>query len=410
LDTLIFTRLDYELFLSPTVQDFIRSLEHEDPGMIVLKKKSIGSFSPVFIAEQVAGRRKARQKLPQFYNTPGVVFPPPVNLEQSSSEATAQFKASFIQRAGLKELDRFVDLTGGFGVDSLYFSTVFKNGDMVEPNQALLEVVQHNHHQLGATSLTYHNATAEEFLKHDGQFDLAYVDPSRRASGNQKVYSLSQSVPNIVALQSEIFKKTKHLLIKTAPLLDIHVALGELKNVKRVVVLSVENDCKEVLFFCEKHFADEPVVEAVNIMPQRRTDTFEFQFSDERSTISAWSDPRAYLYEPNSSILKAGAFRLMGTRYSLHKLQVNTHLYTSDQLVENFPGRVFKVLALVKPDPKALKSFFPEGKANVMTRNYPMSVAELKKKTNLDDGGDKFLIGFSGVNKKYTAVVERTSQ
>jgi hypothetical protein len=400
--------LDYKSFLSPAVQDFVRSLEHEDPGTIVLKKKSIADFSPVFIAEQVAGRRKAREKLPQFYKTPGVVFPPPVNLEQCSSQATAQFKAEFIQRMGITMPDRFVDLTGGFGVDSFYLGKVFKHGDMVEPNQALLEIAQHNHSLLDATSLSYHNTTAEEFLKGEDQFNLVYIDPSRRAAGNQKVYSLKESEPDIVALQSQIFKKTQHLLIKTAPLLDIQVGLNELKNVKRVVVLSVENECKELLFFCEKDFVDEPTVEAVNIVSPQRTDTFEFMPSQERSTISAWSDPLIYLYEPNASILKAGAFRLIGTRYTLYKLQVNTHLYTSDRLIDDFPGRVFKVISLVKPDPKSLKEFLPEGKANVMTRNYPMSVAELKKKTKLDDGGARYLIGFSGKDKKFLAVAERT--
>jgi hypothetical protein len=399
--------LNYEEFLSPTVQDFIRSIEHEDPGTIVLKKKSVAGFSPVFFAEQVAGRRKAREKLPQFYKTPGIVFPPPVNMEQCSSEATARFKAGLVQRLGLKAFDRFADLTGGFGVDSFYFSTVFKTGDIVERNQALLELAGHNQHQLGATSLTYHNTVAEEFLKSDGRFDLVYIDPSRRAAGNQKVYSLTQSEPNVVALQNTIFEKTTHLLVKTSPLLDIQVALGELKGVRRVVVLSVDNECKELLFFCEKDFDQEPVIEAVNIAPQKHTDTFEFLYRDERSTISAWSDPLAYLYEPNASILKAGAFRLVGTRYSFYKLQVNTHLYTSDRLIEDFPGRVFKIIELVKPDPKSLREFFPEGKANVMTRNYPMSVAELKKKTKLEDGGEGYLIGFSGKDKKYVGVVER---
>lgn len=401
--------MNYKELLSPTVQDFIRSIEHEDPGTIVLKQRTIGEFPPVFLAEQVVGRRKAREKLPLYYKTNGIVFPPPINLEQCSSEATAQFKADFVQRMSLAPVDHFVDLTGGFGVDSFYFSTVFKNGDMVEPNQVLLETARHNHHQLGATSLEYHNTTAEAFLKNSGRFDLIYIDPSRRVAGNQKVYSLTQSEPDVVALQQEIFGKTSHLLIKTSPLLDIQVALNELKNVKRIAVLSVENECKELLFFCEKGFIGEPVIEAVNVVPQRRVDTFEFQLSEERSTISAWSDPLAYLYEPNASILKAGAFRLMGTRYGLYKLQVNTHLYTSDQLVEDFPGRVFKVVSLVKPDPKSLKEFFPEGKANVMTRNYPMSVAELKKKTKLEDGGERYLIGFSGKDKKFLVVGQRGS-
>lgn len=402
--------MDFQAFLSPDIQDFIRSIEHEDPGTIALKKMAIAGYTPVFLAEQVAGRRKAREKLPAFYQNTGIVYPPGVNLEQSSSEATAKFKAQFIQQAGLRGYLRFADLTAGFGVDSFYLSTIFGHGDVIEPNALLLDITTHNHAQLGVASLDYHNTGAEGFLRSTAEvFDLIYIDPSRRVTGNQKVYTLTQSEPDVVALQKEIFEKTDHLLIKTSPLLDIQVAMKELTGVKHVAVVSVDNDCKELLFFCEKGFAGEAVIDAVNLISSHGAGTFSFLYSEERSTLSAWSDPLTYLYEPNASILKAGAFRLVGTRYVLYKLHASTHLYTSDRLVPDFPGRVFKVLGLVKPDPKSLKEFFPEGKANVMTRNYPMSVAELKKRTKLDDGGDRYLIGFSGKDKKLLAVAERIS-
>jgi hypothetical protein len=395
--------------LSPDVQAFIHQHENDDVKQLVLKHKLVHGVPSNTIADQINGRRKAKEKLPTFYQTTGIVYPRGVNVEQCSSQQTAEYKASIFSQknAGLKN-KRLVDLTGGFGIDSFFFSRVFKTIQYVEPDESLLEISKHNHQQLGVENVLYHNTTAEKFLSSpEHTFDFAYIDPSRRAAGNQKVYSLHDCEPNIVDLQNVLFAKADCLLVKVSPLLDIQQGLKELKFVRQVFVVSVDNECKEVLFLCSKNFASEPEIVAVNILPGNRIDSFSFLFSNERSVEASFSEPLSYLYEPNASILKAGAFKTIGNELRIAKLHPSTHLYTADHLIEKFPGRIFKVEAFAKADPKTLKEFFPEGKANITTRNYPLSVEELKKKTGLKDGGDKFLIGFSGMKSKSLAVAVR---
>jgi hypothetical protein len=256
--------------------------------------------------------------------------------------------------------------------------------------------------------LEYHSATAEEFLKATNEtFDFIYADPSRRTAGKKKVHALEDAQPDIIKLKTEIFNRTTVLVVKASPLLDIQAGMAQLSCVKRVFVISVSNECKELLFFCEKGFSGISAIEAVNIASGPAGESFEFSLPEEREHIISFSNPLAYLYEPNASILKAGAFKSVAARFNLRKIAVNTHLYTSERLVETFPGRKFFIEALAKPDAGDLKKFFPGGKANVTTRNYPLSPEALKKKTMLKDGGEKFLIGFSGEKKKFLAVARR---
>ena len=395
--------------LSPDVQAFIHQHENDDVKQLVLKHKLVHGIPSNTIADQISGRRKAKEKLPALYHAKDVVYPRGVNVEQCSSQQTAEYKASiFSQKNNELKNKHLVDLTGGFGVDSFFFSRVFKSVQYVEPDESLLEISKHNHQQLGVKNIQYHNTTAEKFLSLPGHpFDFVYIDPSRRATGNRKVYSLHDCEPNIVDLQDVVFSKANCLLVKASPLLDIQQGLKELKFVQQVFVVSVDNECKEVLFLCSKNFVTEPEIVAINVLSGNRIDSFSFLFSNERSADASFSEPRSYLYEPNASILKAGAFKTIGNEFKIAKLHHSTHLYTADHYIENFPGRIFKIEALAKADPKILKEFFPEGKANITTRNYPLSVEELKKKTCLKDGGDKFLIGFSGTKSKFLLVATR---
>jgi hypothetical protein len=405
-----------ENLLLPEVQKFINDHEHDDERELVLKHKEIlGVPSPV-IAAQIAGRRKAKEKLPRYYQTPGIIFPPAVNLEQSSSEQTARFKSTIIPEAlpapnseivqdGTSGYGIGVDLTSGLGVDTYFLSKVFTQMDYVEPDSGLFEIARHNHKQLGAENIRHHNVTAETFLsRHCEKADLIFIDPSRRP-GNKKVFTLKDSEPDIIALQSQIFEKTCYLLIKAAPLLDISMALKELTFVKSVFVVATDNEVKELLFLAEKNFRDEPVINCINLTKRGR-DSFSFSFTEEAAAETRFSDPLTYLYEPNAAILKGGAFRSVSENFKVAKIQPSTHLYTSDNLIEDFPGRTFRIEARVKPG-KSLRQFFPEGKANITTRNYPLSVEELKKKTGLKDGGEKFLIGFSGLKEKFLVVAGR---
>jgi hypothetical protein len=397
--------------LTPEVQKFIREHHQDDERQLVLKHKLIEGVPSSIIAAQISGRRKAKDKLPTYYNSEGIIYPPGTNLEQTSSEQTAIFKSALISQLNLsssrrQSLGQGVDLTGGFGIDTYFLSQRFHQFHYIEPDASLLEIARHNHIQLGAVNIEYHNVSAEEFLDPLEPVDFIFIDPSRRTQ-NKKVFTLSDSQPDIVALQKKIFAKTNHLLIKASPLLDIKLGLKELAGVKKVWIVSVENEVRELLFLCEKNFSAEPLIEAVNLSREGNAESFNFLFSEERALAVDLADPLEFLYEPNASILKAGAFKTISKQFNLFKIQTNTHLYTSDILVNDFPGRVFKIEAFIKPDPKTVRQLFPDGKANVTTRNYPLSVDELKKKTGIRDGGDQYLIAFSGVTKKFICVARR---
>jgi 16S rRNA G966 N2-methylase RsmD len=390
--------------LSEKVQQFIRQHANDDERELVLRYKEVDGVPLARIAEQIAGRRKAKDKLPSFYNTPAILYPPGINLEQSSSEQTAIFKTKVIAEESIGK-ETAVDLTGGFGVDVYFLSRIFTKVEYIEPDQLLLQMVQQNHQTLGASNISYHQTTAEYFLESSWRSDLVFIDPSRRNKG-QKVFKLSDCEPDVTALYKSIFEKTEHLLIKTSPLLDIQQALRELPTVYKVYVVSVANECKELLFLCKRMVHNEPEIITVNIHPTY-TEKFSFTKAQEQQTTVAYSSPLEYLYEPNASLLKAGAFKIIASSYRLSKIDVSTHLYTSAEYRADFPGRIFRVEALIKNDPNVIQTNFPDGKANVMTRNYPLSAEELRKKAKLKDGGDKFLIGFSGPKEKFLAVARR---
>ena len=392
---------------SGPVREYLIENENHDIRSAILKHKEILGVPTSRLFEQISARRKAKDKLPLYYQTNGIVYPPQHNLEQSSSQRTASFKAE-IAASVLEPNPVIADVSGGFGVDTYFLSKKAAKIHYVEDDEYLFQLARHNHALLGATNIEYHHGRAENFLASaSGPFHLIYADPSRKSGDKKKIFLLQESSPNIVKLATDIFSKSDWLLIKASPLLDVQSGISDLPFVRKVFVVSVKNECKEVLLLCQKAFANVPTVEAVNLSGDSDVERFEFTFTEERAVVIAYSEPLAYLYEPNAAILKAGAFKSVAARFLLKKLHVNTHLYTSDKLVENFPGRKFIIDEFVKPDRALLRRVFPDGKANVTTRNYPLTAEGLKKKTGLTDGGDKFLIGFSGVKKKYLAVARR---
>ncbi|MBT1706380.1 THUMP-like domain-containing protein [Chryseosolibacter indicus] len=398
--------LDLIEALSHEILAFIREHENDDVAQLILKHELIHGVPSAIVADQIRGRQKAKGKLPTFYSVDRIFYPPGLNIEQSSSEKTAKYKADMIRELlseGQRNLG--IDLSGGFGVDTYFLSRVFQAFKYIEPNRSLLEIAKHNHQQLNAASITYHNSTAEHFIEALEHADLIYIDPSRRVK-TQKVFSLKDCEPDITTLQNQIFQKFGFLLIKASPLLDLQIGLKEIRFVKTVIVLAVDNECKEILFFCDKRFNDEPLIKAVNLTGSSE-DSFVFKASEEKRSHSDIGELGAFIYEPNAAILKAGAFKLIGANFNLKKLHPSTHLYTSSEQLKMFPGRVFKVIDKVKPDTKALQQFFPDGKANIFVRNYPLSVEELKKKTKLKDGGDNYLIGCSTDKEKLLIAATR---
>jgi len=333
-----------------------------------------------------------------------IIYPPSINLEQSSSEATGKFKAEIVSNETSRQQLTVADLTAGFGVDSFFLSKVAKSLDYVEPDSELLSIASHNHIVLGNSTIVHHHHSAEEFLdKVKVSYDLIYLDPSRRDSNAKKVFRLEDCEPNVQTLLPKIFDRTKLVLVKASSLLDIQQGLNELQNVEKVFVVSVNNECKELLFLLHQGFKNEPSIETINLNSDGTTKhTFSFTFNEERETNSAFGTPQIYLYEPNASILKAGAFKSIGEKFDLQKIAPSTHLYTSSLLRSDFPGRVFKIENL-KVEVNDLKG----KKANIITRNYPLKPEELKKKFKLIDGGDQYMIAFSGVSKKFVVLATR---
>ena len=391
------------------MQSFIRQHEFDDVSKLILARNSVHDIPMALIAEQIIGRKKAQEKLPTYYHASGIVYPRGTNFEQCSSESTGQFKSE-LTLSSVEQKETCLDLTGGFGVDSFFFSKVFGQVYYIEPDKNLLEIASHNHKALSARGISHINTRAEDYLASTDQyFDLIYIDPSRRANGNKKVFTFSECEPDVTKLLTTIFSKTNHLLIKASPLLDIQQGLRSLIFVKRILVVAVDNECKELIFFCEKNFAGEPGIDAINLSRGKDTEHLSFKATEESLITSEYSNPLLYLYEPNAAILKAGAFKTIAQRLNVRKIHPHTHLYTSDTIHSDFPGRIFKVIANVKPTSKSVGNFFPEGKANVTTRNYPLTVNEIRNRTGLKDGGNDYLIGFSGIEKKYLMVVSKIS-
>jgi hypothetical protein len=390
------------------LQRFIRDHEKTDERTFVLHQKEVSGIPAALIADQIGGRKKCKDKLPGFYQTSGIIYPPSINLEQASSEQTALFKTGILAQLFPSGAHTGVDLTGGFGVDAFYMSKMVRDLHFVERNSYILEIAKHNHAVLGVDNIHYHVLPAEKFMEINTEgCDFVYADPSRRTTTGKKIQALQDSEPDIVKLSLQIMTRASFLLVKTSPLLDIQAGIMKLPSVKKVFVLSVDNECKEVLFLCQQNFSGIPGIETVNLPNRKNPEVFQFTFSTEREAQVDFSDPLKYLYEPNASILKAGAFRSIASHFGVKKIEKNTHLYTADHLIAGFPGRVFLIAGFMRPDPAEAKKYFPDGKANVTTRNYPLSVQELKKKTGLKDGGDLFAIGFSGQQKKFLVVAKR---
>ncbi len=404
----LFCYMIHLALLQPDVQAFLSSHERDDSRKIALLTKTIGNIPAALLAAQIAGRQKASVKIPAYYHAKHILYPPSLNLEQSSSELTAQYKARLLSKIFSEQSFDIADLTGGFGIDSFFFSRIAKKVWHVEPNTELQQIARHNHLQLDAANIEYVNTAAESFLTENKWFfDAIYLDPSRRLN-HQKVFSLAECEPNVPLLLDSLFERSATLLIKASPLLDLSAAIQNLRGVKQIHVVSVENECKELLFLCVRGFTAEPEIFAVNILSNDQAAApFTFFASAEENLSLSFGEPQSYLYEPNASVLKAGAFKSITQAFPIVKLAPSTHIYTAPAVVPDFPGRIFKIEQLVKSDPKFIENLLPDKKANVLTRNYPLSVEAIKKKLKIKDGGSLYIIGFSSVKQKYLALCSR---
>lgn len=370
--------------LSPEVQSFIRRHAQENASSIALKKSPFEQVSSAELAQQVNGRQKVSSKIPALLEQGKTLYyPEKLNLEQCSSARTGKFKASL-----LLPNSTVLDLTGGFGVDSYYFAQQTKKVTHCEINGELSQIVAHNFSALGVDNVQFHTGDGIAFLSSsEERYDYIYIDPSRRVK-NQKVFRLEDCEPNILVYQSLFFEHTDTVLTKLAPLLDISGALNVLPHVKDVYVISIENDCKELLFVQHKSFQGIPRIHAVRLATEE-PQIFSFTYMAEREATPPWSEPTNFLYDPDVAITKAGAFKSVATTFHLQKLHQHSHLYTSDNLVAEFPGRIFQIQQVVPFS--VFKKKVDVAKANIIAKNFPLKVEEIRKKFKIKDGGDDYL-------------------
>ncbi|NGF56103.1 hypothetical protein G5B00_06200 [Parapedobacter sp. SGR-10] len=370
--------------LDKDVQEFIKANRELSPSTIALKRSPFSHVTSAELASQIDGWQRSVRKLPTWAFSPNIYYPDKINLEQCSSEHTALIKQTLIHTGS-----KVVDVTGGFGVDSCYIAQEAEIVIHCELNEKLSKIVQHNAAELGVNNLVCLATDGVEYIRQqeDDVLDYIYIDPSRRVN-HAKVFLLEDCEPNIVDLQDLFFKKSRYVICKLSPLMDISTALGKLRHVKYVFVISVDGDCKELLFVQDKLFDGTPKISAIRLFADQ-IQVHTFGIEEEKSTLIRTSDPLTYLYDPDVSVTKAGAFKTISKRFSLFKLHTNTHLYTAEILDEEFPGRIFKIQKV-----QSIPSFKKNNsltKANVATKNFPIKVDEIRKRYKIKDGGSDFL-------------------
>jgi 16S rRNA G966 N2-methylase RsmD len=368
--------------LDKNVQDYISKNLFTDILEIILKKQIFPKVSNKEIAEQISAKMKAKKKLPTYFKTPNIYFPNKVNIEQASSEKTAEFKSKIVTG------NVMIDATGGFGVDSMYFSKEFKKIIYIEENKELFEIVKANSKKLGLNIEHLNDDGIEYVKKIDTGIDLLYIDPSRRNKENKKVHFLSDCTPLIDYDLIQSLQNFKTILIKCSPIIDLKKTINDLKVVSEIYIVGINNEVKEVLFNLNKQSNNDIKIKCIDL--SNRELDFEFCIDDiNNKKNDDNSEVLNYLYEPNSMILKSGAFGLICDRYDVKKLNINSHLYTSKKLID-FPGRTFEVDSVVNYSKRNLKDL-NISKANITTRNFPMDVKDLRKKSKISDGGKDYL-------------------
>lgn len=379
--------------LNTGVQNFINKNNHADIVSVLLKKPIFEGISQQELAQQIESKKKCQKKLPTWFTTSEIYYPKKIHIEQTSSEISAEYKSKIVNGKSL------LDVTGGFGIDSYYFSKKVASVIHCEIDKNLHEIATHNFKILETKNIRTFAENGLEFLKNcDRDFDWIYLDPSRRSKTKGKVFQLSDCQPDVVGHLELLFSKSKSILLKTAPLLDISMGIRELNSIIEVHIVAVNNEVKELLWVLKKGFSGEISVKTVNFA-KSGMQTFNFTLSEEKSVTSTYSMPLQFVYEPNAAILKSGAFKSIGMKFKLKKLHQHTHLYTSEKLLD-FPGRRFELVNVVDYTTRSIKELHIK-KANITCRNFPDSVITIRKKHKIKEGGDLFLFFFKNSNDKY---------
>lgn len=364
------------------IQLFIEKNIATDVSKLALQKNPFPETDWTLILQQLAAKQKAKAKLPTWFEANNIFYPSKISVEQTSSEKTAEYKASLVLGNNL------IDLTGGFGVDDFYFSKTVKNVVHCEINTELSEIVSHNFEQLNVKNIKcYADDSSEVLQKLNQKFDWIYIDPSRRNDAKGKVFMLKDCLPNVPELLDFYFSFSDNIMIKTAPILDISAGISELKNIAQIHIVALENEVKELLFILNKNHKSTIEIKTINLLKNKQ-ETFQFQLNSEVKNTN-YSVPKKYLYEPNAAIMKSGGFDEIALQFRLEKLHQHSHLYTSDEIMD-FPGRVFEIKNTLEYNKANMKSFLENQKANVTTRNFPETVENIRKKWKIKDGGNLY--------------------
>jgi len=369
--------------LDKAIQDYILSHLSADVNQIALAKSPFEGVSAAELANQITAKKKAEKKLPSWVNAAGIYYPPALSIEQTSSEVTAKYKTKLVKGKSL------IDITGGFGVDSFAFAKNIEQVIHCEINVELSDIAKHNAKVLGFDNIEFKALDGLEFIQNAKEkFGTIYIDPARRTQKG-KVFMLKDCTPDVIGSLDVLLTKTQRIIIKTAPLLDISAGLQELSNVSEIHIVSLKNECKELLWVLEEGFTTSPKIVAVTLNQEEKVFTF---IKEEMNTDTIYADlinPGNYLYEPDAALLKTGAFDLIGKHFKLLKLHPQTQLYISNSVDNEFPGRVFEIKEILSTgDLKREKSL----RGNIIVRNYPGKPEELVRRYKIKSAKEDFIV------------------
>lgn len=382
--------------LKTETQKYINDNLKSEITKLILKGSPFKDISIQELTNQIIAKKKSEKKLPTWFSTKNIYYPPKISIEQTSSEVTAKYKSNLVSG------NTIIDITGGFGIDCFYFSKLFSKVIHCEINEELSTIVTHNYQQLKIDNIKTVAGNGFDFLKKTDQtFDCIYIDPSRRNDVKGKVFLLKDCQPYIPPKIDFFFTKAKQILIKVSPILDISNTISDLKNVKEVHVVAVNNEVKELLFLLEKEYQEAIKIQTINFQKEN-TQSFKFSFNEK--VESEYSNPLTYLYEPNVAILKSGGFHQISKQLNVFKLHQHSHLYTSQEHI-NFPGRTFKIEHTIAYNKKELRKLLPNKKANITTRNFPKTVAQFRKETKIKDGGDMYIFLTTALKNRQKIVI-----
>ncbi len=388
--------------LKPEIQAFINSNIGTDIQKLSLYKNPFPEIDYKIILNQIEAKTKAKTKLPTWFKPEDIIFPDKISIEQTSSEATALYKSTLISGKSI------IDLTGGFGIDCYYFSKVFKQVVHCEISAALSQTVKHNFEVLETPNITCYAKDGLEVLKELNQrFDWIYIDPSRRNDSKGKVFLLKDCLPDVTSLLDEYLNYSDKILIKTSPIYDISVGISELKFIKNIHIVSVDNEVKELLFEIQKPVTTKNsifstiTIKTTNITP-REIEVFDFTLNKE--IFATYSEPQKYLYEPNASVMKSQGFGAISKEFKLNKLHQHSHLYTSTEKIK-FVGRAFEIKEVIPYKKQEMKIWLHGKKANITTRNFPETVAQIRQKWKISEGGNFYCFFTTNLKNEKIVVI-----